>query len=124
MLGVLECLESVTKGKQGTYAVLVVDRASLKLLNATLKMSEILVRNISGESGLSGSGTEEKEGADLGFKTTVVEDVLSQRASHPDLGVVYLLSPLAESVDAMLRDWTGSRLQYLQAHVFFLSGES
>jgi hypothetical protein len=107
--------------RRGGHAILVVDKTSLKLLNATLRMSEILVRNISGESALDWTIVFLAQMADKRRRFVVVEDVLGRRAPHPDSDVVYFLSPL--SIDAMLKDWAGPMLLYAHAHVFFLSGK-
>eukprot|EP00743_Colponemidia_sp_Colp-15_P009164 GILK01009998.1.p1 GENE.GILK01009998.1~~GILK01009998.1.p1 ORF type:complete len:654 (+),score=153.21 GILK01009998.1:211-2172(+) len=79
------------------YVVMVVDKWTLRILSAACGMSDI---------------------ADVGV--TVVEKLEIQRQRLPEMEALYFISPEADSVDALVRDFSSAKKpQYRAVHLFF-----
>jgi hypothetical protein len=83
------------------WRVLLVDKESMKILSASCRLFDVMEKGIS-----------------------VVEDVAVNRQPLSKLEAIYFLSPEAESVDALIRDFdpeVKKRLMYAAVHIFFTS---
>ncbi|KAJ3236110.1 vacuolar sorting protein VPS33/slp1 [Chytriomyces hyalinus] len=78
------------------WKIVVVDAKSLRILNSACKMADILEENV-----------------------TLVEDITRKRTSYPSKDAIYFISPLSESVHALVDDFTRAKPMYACAHVFF-----
>ncbi|KAJ3201238.1 vacuolar sorting protein VPS33/slp1 [Entophlyctis luteolus] len=54
---------------------------------------------------------------------TLVEDVSRNRTSYPTKEAIYFISPIIESVTALINDFTRPKPMYAKAHVFFTAPE-
>ncbi len=88
------------------FSTLVVDKTSLKLLNSVLKMSEILLNNISGNLII------------LIAEVLLVSNFANKSYTRGS-SLIFLLSPTHDSVDELLRNWKDSFR--IKAHILFTS---
>jgi hypothetical protein len=83
------------------WRVLLVDRSSMKIVSASVRLFDVMEKGIS-----------------------VVEDVSVNRQPLSKLEAIYFLSPTSESVDALIRDFdpeVKKKLMYAAVHIFFTS---
>ncbi|KAI8614150.1 Sec1-like protein [Chytriomyces sp. MP71] len=79
------------------WKIVVVDSKTLRILNTSCKMSDILEENV-----------------------TLVEDIGRKRTSYTSKEAIYFISPTNESVSALIDDFTrGGKAMYACAHLFF-----
>ncbi|KAJ1560234.1 vacuolar sorting protein VPS33/slp1, partial [Cladochytrium tenue] len=83
------------------WKIVVIDAKSLKILNSTCKMHDVLEENVS-----------------------LVEDISRKRTSYAQKDAIYFLSPIAESVAALIDDFSKAKPKYASAHVFFTAGRT
>ncbi|ORX62335.1 Sec1-like protein [Hesseltinella vesiculosa] len=84
----------------GRWKIVVVDSKSLKILNASCKMYDILEENV-----------------------TLVENIEKNRQPYPTLEAIYYLTPCRESMLRLVDDFTAYKEpMYKAAHVHFTSG--
>ncbi|KAI9223501.1 Sec1-like protein [Blastocladiella britannica] len=84
----------------GKWKIMVVDPVSIKLLNASLKMFDILDENV-----------------------TLVEMCTKKRQPYPNLEALYFLTPTPEAVQHFIIDFVpggGKKPLYAAAHLFFV----
>lgn len=94
-----DMLRSVNE-QNSSWKVLVVDKHTLQILNASCRVSDLMEERI-----------------------TVIENLHMKRQPLPTLDAVYFLTPTEESVEAFLFDWTrkDNKRLYQNAHLFFSS---
>lgn len=80
------------------WKIVVVDAGSLKIINTSCKMTDILEENV-----------------------TLIEDISRKRTSYSQKDAIYFLSATAESVASLIGDFSGTKPMYATAHVFFTS---
>ena len=78
------------------YMVMIVDKHTLKVLSGSCKNYNILEKGI-----------------------TVVEQLEKVRQPVPEFDAIYFLSPLDESINLLIKDFSGKQPMYKRAHVFF-----
>ena len=88
-----------TTAKDPNWKVLVVDEPSMKVVSAAVGMYDIMER-----------------------KVTLVESLEKKRAPFPDMGVIYLLTPTADSVSKCLADFSGKKVPYGDSVFLFFLG--
>ncbi|KAJ3374088.1 vacuolar sorting protein VPS33/slp1 [Allomyces arbusculus] len=85
----------------GKWKVMVVDPISMRILNHSVKMFDILDENV-----------------------TLVELITKKRQPYPSLDAIYFLSPTPEAIAYFINDFCpggGRKPLYAAAHLFFLS---
>lgn len=94
-----DMLRSVNE-QDASWKVLIVDKHTLPILNASCRVSDLMEEKI-----------------------TVIENLHMKRQPLPSLDAVYFLTPSEESVEAFLYDWTrkDNKRLYRNAHLFFAS---
>lgn len=98
-------IRSVTSAPSaaGKWKVLILDSAALKIVNAAVKMNELMDENI-----------------------TLVETLEKRRQPYPNLEAIYFVSPTIESVTRIIEDFTRNKYNrdgrlYYAAHLFFIT---
>ncbi|ORZ37150.1 Sec1-like protein [Catenaria anguillulae PL171] len=84
----------------GKWKIMIVDPISMKLLNHSLKMFDILDENV-----------------------TLVEMITKRRQPYPNLEAIYFLSPTPEAIQHFIIDFCpggGKKPLYASAHLFFV----
>lgn len=91
--------DSRNKGGQEAILLLVVDSNTVKIISSCLKMTDI-----------------------LGVGVISIEKLELARAKLPNFQAIYFVSPIKESVDHIIKDFSNdSSPQYSKLHVFFSS---
>lgn len=100
----------------GRWRVLIVDSFSLKIVNASCKMADILEEQVTCTySSFFFTNT---------LISVVVEDLSRKRQPYPSQDGIYFISPTQESIQAVITDYMRGNPPYAKAHLYFTSGNS
>jgi len=81
-------------GVQGPYKILVVDHEGMMVLNAAMRMSELMEAEV-----------------------TLVENLDNSRQPVPSSNAIYFVAPTTRNIDRIIADWV-PRPIYKEAHLF------